>query len=299
MIEIPLLGDFQPGDTFECGQCFRWERDTESRYLGVAGERLGRIEVLENRGERVLLIEDWGLEDTGDRKNDHGNYNKEFWYHYLDLGTDYGAIKKALIKEDPKMEEIISKGSGIHLLNQDPWETLISFIISQNNHIPRIKKCVESLSSLFGKPLGQHFGKDCYTFPSPAKMASLTEEDLIPVKLGYRAPYLLKAAKMVVRDGEARLSSCNLKSREEGLKYLLEFPGVGAKVANCMMLYGLGQRDSFPLDVWMKRMMNQLYGFALDDTKAMAAFAREKFGSYGGIAQQYLFNYAIKMSKEK
>lgn len=295
MIEIPLLGDFNPRDTFECGQCFRWEVDTEGRYLGVAGGRIGCIEVLEKDGERVLLIEDRGLEGTGDRGNDH----KDFWYHYLDLGTDYEAIKKALMKEDPKMEEIISKGSGIHLLNQDPWETLISFIISQNNHIPRIKKCVESLSTLFGEPLGQHFGKDHYTFPSPSKMASLTEEDLAPVKLGYRAPYLLKAAKMVVRDGEGRLSSCNLKGREEGFKYLLEFPGVGAKVANCMMLYGLGQRDSFPLDIWMKRMMNQLYGFAQDDTKAMEAFAREKFGSYGGIAQQYLFNYAIKMSKEK
>ncbi|MDX9888358.1 MAG: DNA glycosylase [Anaerovoracaceae bacterium] len=295
MIEIPLLGDFQPRDTFECGQCFRWESDDEGRYLGVAGGRLGRIEVVENKDERVLLIEDWGLEGNGDRKNGH----EDFWHHYLDLGTDYGAIKRALINEDPKMEEIISRGPGIHLLNQDPWETLISFIISQNNHIPRIKKCVESLSTLFGEPLGQHFGKDRYTFPSPYKLASLTEEDLAPVKLGYRTPYLLKAAKMVVRDGEARLSSCNLKSQEEGLKYLLEFPGVGAKVANCMMLYGLGQRDSFPLDIWMKRMMNQLYGFALDDTKAMEAFAREKFGAYGGIAQQYLFNYAIKMSNAK
>ncbi len=296
MIEIPIKGDFHPKDTFECGQCFRWEEDDQGGYVGVASERVARIEVGANKNnEKIIFIESYGLEEANNNKNDC----KNFWINYLDLGTDYGLIKEALIKEDPKMEEIISAGKGIHLLNQDPWETLISFIISQNNHIPRIKKCVESLCTLFGQPLGNYFDGDRYGFPSPEKMASLTEEDLAPVKLGYRSKYLLKAAKMVATDGEKRLASCNLRSKEEGLKYLLEFPGVGAKVAHCMMLYGLGQRDSFPLDVWMKRIMNQLFGLAEDDTKAMEVFAKEKFGDYGGIAQQYLFNYAIKKNSLK
>ena len=292
-ITIPITGDFDPKDTFECGQCFRWEQDEKNGYVGVVEDRVARIEVIENDDEeKSLHIEEYGLK--GDRVS--GNDKEDFWHNYLDLGTDYCGIKAELIKEDPKMEEIILSGKGIHLLNQDPWETLISFIISQNNHIPRIKKCVESLCALFGEPLGFHFQKEHYGFPSPIKIASLTEADLAPIKLGYRLPYLLKAARMVVEDGESRLSSCNKKGKEEGLKYLLGFPGVGAKVANCMMLYGLGQRDSFPLDVWMKRIMHQLYGLPQDDTKAMEAFAREKFGVYGGIAQQYLFNYAIKKS---
>lgn len=290
MMEIPITGDFDLKDTFECGQCFRWEADSENGYVGVAGKRVARFEVRKTDDAKTLLIESYG----GNNQN-----ALEFWNHYLDMQTDYGLIKALLIEEDPKMAEVIASGEGIHLLNQDPWETLISFIISQNNHIPRIKKCVESLCSMFGKPLGFYFGKERYGFPSPNRIAELGEEDLVPVKLGYRAPYLLKAARMVVEDGEERLCSCSRKSMEEGLKYLLEFPGVGAKVANCMMLYGLGRRDSFPLDVWMKRMMHQLYGLPEDDIKAMEAFAKGKFGIHGGIAQQYLFNYAIKKNKIK
>ena len=213
-ITIPITGDFDPKDTFECGQCFRWEQDEKNGYVGVVEDRVARIEVIENDDEeKSLHIEEYGLK--GDRVS--GNDKEDFWHNYLDLGTDYCGIKAELIKEDPKMEEIILSGKGIHLLNQDPWETLISFIISQNNHIPRIKKCVESLCALFGEPLGFHFQKEHYGFPSPIKIASLTEADLAPIKLGYRLPYLLKAARMVVEDGESRLSSCNKKGKEEGM----------------------------------------------------------------------------------
>lgn len=290
MIEIPVGLDLDLKDTFECGQCFRWEADNDNGYLGILGGGVARLEIVKNNDRRILLVESYGssLLETMD-----------FWHHYLDLKTDYVATKAILIEKDPKMEEVIASGEGIHLLNQDPWETLISFIISQNNHIPRIKKCVESLSTLFGNSIGFYFGKEAYSFPSPEQIGRLTEEDLAPVKLGYRSSYLLKAARMVLQDGEERLSSCSANSREEGLKYLLEFPGVGPKVADCMMLYGLEQRDCFPLDVWMKRIMHQLYELPQDDTKAIEAFAREKFGVYGGIAQQYLFNYAIKTAKTK
>lgn len=292
---IPINDDFHLKDTFECGQCFRWEAMDDGSYVGVAGERVARIEIVENKKERSLYIESYRqlglIEDE--------NINREFWCHYLDLRTDYGAIKSKLIEKDPKMKEVISSGAGIHLLNQDPWETLISFIISQNNHIPRIKKCVESVCALYGENLGFYFGKEHYGFPSPEKIAVLSLEDLDPVKLGYRGAYLLKAAKKIVDDGKEKLASCNLDSKEDGLKYLLEFPGVGAKVANCMMLFGLGQRDSFPLDVWMKRIMNQLYGIPEDDTKAMETLAKENYGHFGGIAQQYLFYYAIQKKNNK
>lgn len=290
MIEIPISGDFDLKDTFECGQCFRWEKDENDGYVGVVDKKAAYLQIINNNDEKILIVESYGS---------RGNESVDFWKHYLDLNRDYGAIKALLIENDPKIEIAIASGEGIHLLNQDPWESLISFIISQNNHIPRIKKCIESLSTFFGDPLGVHFGQERYGFPSPKQLGVLKEEDLAPVKLGYRAPYLLKAARMVIEDGEERLASCSLSSKEEGLKYLLEFPGVGAKVANCMMLYGLGRRDSFPLDVWMKRIMNQLYGLPEDDVAAMVTFAREKFGNHGGIAQQYLFNYAIKKAKTK
>lgn len=298
MIEIPINSDFNLKDTFECGQCFRWDADEENGYQGVVGQRVARIKLVKTKDGSSARIECIDLEE-GYVRNKASSDNLDFWPYYLDFATDYGAIKEFLIEKDPNMKEIISHGEGIHLLKQDPWETLISFIISQNNHIPRIKKCIESLCALFGNSLGFHFGKEHYSFPTPEKMATLLAKDLDPIKLGYRAPYLLQAAKMVAIDGRERLGACSKESREAGLDYLLKFPGVGAKVANCMMLFALNQRDSFPLDVWMKRIMHQLYGLAEDDTKAMEAFAKEKFGPYGGIAQQYLFNYAIQQSKNK
>ena len=181
----------------------------------------------------------------------------------------------------------IEYGSGIRILKQDLWETIVSFIISQNNNIPRIRGCVERLADGFGEPVGlDDSGVLRHSLPSVEKLASLEPCDLAEVRLGYRAPYLVKAAREVM---------------ERGMPYdyesVLALTGVGPKVASCISLFGLGDISAFPIDVWVRRLMDRLYGIPENDTKAMKEVAEEHFGDLGGIAQQYLFYYIRETSR--
>lgn len=282
------ITDFHPDHIFDCGQAFRWEKQDDGSYTGVAGGRIAniRFEPYDGCETTGRLI----INNAEDRDFD------DFWYDYLDLSRDYGKIKETLGR-DEVMAQAITYGEGIRLLRQEPWETLVSFIISQNNHIPRIKKCIESLSENFGEKVGNFEGRDFYGLPSPEKLASLTEEDLQVCRLGYRAKYLIATAEKVVSEGIDVLNETALPhvSSESAYEYITGFTGVGPKVANCIMLFALGKYDSFPLDVWMKRVMTEEYGLA--SPKEMADFAAENFGEYGGFAQQYLFYY-IRERKE-
>jgi N-glycosylase/DNA lyase len=290
-LTIEGIKDFSLAQTLECGQCFRWEAREDGSYIGVVGHRVANLTSEAQGDSGVLTIRQIG---------EGGNPEQEiqFWRHYLDLDLDYGKVKKRLCREDPAMRKVVEGGEGIHVLHQDPWETLISFLISQNNHIPRIKSSIEALCSFFGTPLGEAFGKQHYAFPLPNQLAGLTREDLAPVRLGYRDVYVLKAARKVSGEGLCRLQNCGQGSSAEGMEYLCSFHGVGKKVAHCTMLYGLGQRTSFPLDVWMKRIMNRLYGIPEEDEKAMEQLASTQYGEISGLAQQYLF-YHITQSKKK
>lgn len=274
-IIIENVREFDPEKTFDCGQCFRWD--------GCRGKVGGREVSLEYDARSGRLV----IEDPNP-----GEEGEAFWRRYLDLDRDYGEINRKLIgsgdRYDPVMERAIEAGYGIRILNQDRWETLISFIISQNNNIPRIRKCIEGLCDVFGE------------FPSPLQLAEATEEMLAPVRLGYRAAYLIKTAEFIAGEGyDEKTGGCrfldNLAhddvSRDEAVEELRRLAGVGPKVAGCIALFSLGKFDSFPLDVWMKRVMNRLYGIDEKDTAAMKAYADEHFGEYGGIAQQYLFYY--------
>ena len=281
MIIRENVKDFHLDHIFDCGQAFRWEKQPDGSYTGIAGGRIANIQFEPDEGcavEGRLIISNAEEEDYG------------FWEKYLDMGRDYGSIKMQLGK-DPVMATAITYGEGIRLLQQEPWETLVSFIISQNNHIPRIKKCIESLSENFGEKTGIYKGREFYSLPSPEKLAALTEEDLAVCRLGYRAKYLIATAKRVCELGIDSLNNAALPnvSSKEAYEYITGFTGVGPKVANCIMLFALGKYDSFPLDVWMKRVMEEEYG--LKTPKAMAEFAAEAFGEYGGFAQQYLFYY--------
>lgn len=281
MIVRENVKDFHLDHIFDCGQAFRWEKQDDGSYTGIAGGRIANIQFEPYEGrtaEGRLIISNAHEEDF------------PFWEKYLDMGRDYEKIKTDLGK-DPVMATAITYGEGIRLLQQEPWETLISFIISQNNHIPRIKKCIESLSENFGESAGIYNGREFYSLPSPEKLASLTEEDLAVCRLGYRAKYLIATAKRVCELGIDSLNGVALPnvSSAEAYEYITGFTGVGPKVANCIMLFALGKYDSFPLDVWMKRVMEEEYG--LKTPKAMAEFASENFGEYGGFAQQYLFYY--------
>ncbi|MEG1583528.1 MAG: DNA glycosylase [Anaerovorax sp.] len=275
---------------FECGQCFRWEREEDGSYTGIAYGKV--VNMRQEPGgqdcEQTLCIQNTTKEDVA-----------YIWKGYLDLSRDYEKVKGELKEKDEILSKAISYGEGIRILQQEPWETVVSFLISQNNHIPRIKKCIDNLCKNFGRFVEQYHGKDYYAMPEPAVLAGLTEEDLEPVKLGYRSKYLIETAKRILQDeGRALKNSCHCDS-EEAYAYLMSLCGVGPKVANCILLFSMGKMERFPIDVWVKRVMNMLYGIPTKDGVAMKGYAQEHFGEYGGIAQQYLFYYIRKLEEEK
>lgn len=272
--------DMDLDQIFDCGQCFRWERNDDGSYNGIAFSRPVRMALDKDAGK--LHIYNASEEDL-----------RDIWRGYLDLDRDYGSIKEELASKDEVIGRAIACGEGIRILNQDKWETLISFIISQNNNIPRIKKCIDSLARTLGDTAGTFEGREYHDLPSPERLAAASEEDLAPCRLGYRAKYLIETARLVADEGIAVLEALGESSvsAEEAVGALRRYCGVGPKVASCIALFSMGKADSFPIDVWVKRVMNRLYGMDEKDVKGMAAFAKEHFGRYGGIAQQYLFYY--------
>lgn len=301
--------DFDLRHIFECGQCFRNRKLAENEYLVAATDRIVtmRTEKIRNgkaRTGKTRTDESSGSEDALVNLEISPCTEEEFdgfWKKYLDLDRDYGAIKKRLCRNDEIMRDAVRYGEGIRILGQDLWETIISFIISQNNNIPRIKGCIEKLCRLAGKRIDTKLCRDDfehgddvrtpeggstdatllpYAFPGAEDIAGLTLDDLACVRLGYRAKYILSAARTVTEKGLP-------ESEEE----LLELMGVGPKVANCILLFGMAKYESFPIDVWVKKVMHELYGLKRDDMEAMKRFAAENFGELGGFAQQYLFFY--------
>lgn len=201
------------------------------------------------------------------------------WYDYFDLDRDYEKIREKLNIDD-FMRQATAYGAGIRILKQDKWEALCSFIISQNNHIPRIKKIVETLCTLFGEPI-EFDGGLYYSFPTPERLSTLDESDLTPLRCGYRSDYILCAAKAVA-DGSLNLEALSRSSIPNARRELLKIRGVGNKVADCVLLFGLGMLDSFPVDVWMKRALSEHFSPDFDPNV---------FSPYAGIAQQYIFHY--------
>jgi N-glycosylase/DNA lyase len=200
-------------------------------------------------------------------------------------------MKLLLSTEDSVMRKAIKAGEGLRILNQDKWETLITFIISQNNNITRIKKCVESLCANFGERIGKLHGEPIFAFPSIETLARVKEEELAVCRLGYRARYIAEAARQVAFDGGALLMTGDKLETAKIEKYLTSLSGVGPKVAHCVMLYSMKKSEAFPIDVWVRRVMNRLYGMGEDNLSAMRDYAERNFGELGGVAQQYLFNY--------
>ena len=330
---VDNIKDFNLDHIFDCGQCFRWNKEPNGSYTGIA------------MGRKVNMQFTAGLDSESSREAAGAltitpcteQEFREIWRPYLDLDRDYGKIKETLCADDPIMRKAADFGYGIRLLDQDLWETIVSFIISQNNNIPRIKGCIERLCAAAGEPISGgaedgdagNFGdpgraaagakdgdagnsgdpgraaagaKDgdagnsgnpgraaagairseapAYEIPGPEALARLGEADLAEVRLGYRSRYLMETARSVCEQG--------LPENEE---QLLELCGIGPRVANCILLFGMKKYDSFPIDVWVRRVMHELYGLDENNKKQMAAFAREKFGDLGGFAQQYLFYY--------
>ena len=280
-IVIEDVRDIDLEHVFECGQCFRWvpAGDGTGDFTGAAGKYAARVRLepekaadsIDDTGLYRLTIESSGGDEI-------------FWRDYFDLGTDYGKIKAELVRNEPEIGSAVKYGYGIRILRQDLFETLISFIVSQNNNIPRIRKCIDALCSRYGERIGEAFGKEWYAFPEPEALADASEEDLAALRLGYRAGYIKAAAERFVSDRDRGSLPV---TREDVLSYR----GVGPKVANCIMLFGLRDVGAFPVDTWVKHIMNDMYGFDENDMKGMERFAREKFGELAGYAQQYLFYY--------
>ena len=276
-IHITEQEDFDLRHIFDCGQCFRFDPDGENAYIGTA---FGKTVRIEQRGDEIILY-DTTLSEF-----------ENVWRDYLDLRRDYGAIKRAVTADgDPIMKEAVKFGGGIRILNQELWETMISFIISASNNIPRIKKIIGLLCSNFGEP-HKYMGRTFYSFPSPERLARLSLEELGVIRAGFRDKYILACAKSVA-SGETDLDRIRALPTPEAKKALMGIWGIGNKVSDCILLFGLGRYDSFPVDVWIKRIMEYCYfGNVPQSIKTVSDFAEKKFGALGGMAQQYLFFYA-------
>lgn len=231
----------------------------DGSYTGVVGNSVLNVK---KEGNKIVI--------TG--KSDE-NLNK-ICKEYFDLDTNYNIIKEKLGNIDEHLKRSIEHGSGIRILKQDLWETLISFIISANNNIPRIKAIIECLSEKYGNPI-QWKGKTYYTFPSTEELKNVDMDELRATGMGFRDKYVYKTTQMVL---EKQVNLENLKNETDVIKIrneLTKFPGVGDKVADCIMLFSLKKLEVFPIDVWVRRVMNELYIKAVDEKKVRKEEIRE------------------------
>lgn len=279
-IIIEDIHDFDLCQTLECGQAFHFEKTGEQDYIVVAMNRMLHVAQTTAGGKVNLIFYNTSAEDF-----------ENVWNDYFDFDTDYAFIKSELLKMDERLREAIDSKWGVHILNQDFFEMLMSFIISQNKQIPQIKELVFRISKFYGKKLGEYNGKAYYSFPDVNECEVITEEDFRNMKTGFRAPYLYDAAKKC-KEGMYSVDILRGLNDDEVMECLKQIKGVGEKVASCVMLFGLGRRSAFPVDVWMKRIMERLY-FGEDTKKeVIMEFAKKRFGELGGYAQQYLFYFA-------
>lgn len=271
---ITGLKDFNLKHIFDCGQCFRFNEIDENTYFGVA------------KGKALRISQSYDKLTLYDTCEDDWNNS---WFDYFDLGRDYGEIKR-ILSNDKIMKEAISYGNGIRILNQDLWEAVISFIISASNNIPRIKGIVERFCENFGNRI-EYMGNTYYSFPDVNTTASLSLKDLSVIRAGFRDKYILDAANKF-KSGELSYEYIRSLSTYEAKQKLMSINGVGNKVSDCILLFGMGRLDSFPIDVWIKRIMEYCYFDGEQSIETICRFAKDKFGDIGGFAQQYLFFYA-------
>lgn len=292
---IQGVKNFNIKQILECGQCFRWEKISDNNYIIIAYRRV--IEVLQNNDEVVIL---------NSNEEDFNN----IWKNYFDLERNYDEIKDVLAK-DEILRKSVEFGYGIRILNQDPFEILISFIISARNSIPSIKKTVKKICEKWGEKI-EYKGNEYYTFPTPKAIKEAKLEEIQETGASFRSKYIVDTIKKVNEAIEVKedmkADPSKYEERPEILDFDLEyikslgddechialqkFMGVGAKVADCIMLFSMAKHSSFPVDVWVKRAMIHFYVAPDVSLNKMRIFARDKFGALSGMAQQYLFYYA-------
>lgn len=287
-IVLENVKDFNIKQILECGQCFRWERITNTNYIVVAYRRV--IEIIQE-GSTVTIL------------NTNINDFNEIWKDYFDLSFNYEEVKIELSK-DELLKKSVEFGYGIRILNQDPFEILISFIISARNSIPSIMKTIKKISERWGDKI-EYKGNIYYAFPTPNQLKDVSLEEIKETGASFRSKYIVDTISKVNAVIEAKSNGTldeelkqfdldYIKSLpvDECHKALQNFMGVGAKVADCIMLFSMGKHSAFPVDVWIKRAMIHFYLAPDVSLNKIRVFGREKFGELAGLAQQYLFYYA-------
>ncbi len=276
------IDSFELKDIFECGQCFRWNREDNGSYTGVTSKCV--INVEKTKSKIVFDAKPFSKMSDEDIKN--------HIIHYFDLDRDYSKLRKKIASVDDNLKVATKYGKGIRILNQELWETIVSFIISANNNIPRIKGIIERMSEKYGKKIAFN-GKTYYSFPTPKELSKASVEDLRKLGLGFRDKRIYETTKLIA-SGEVDLKKIFKLNTTDARDELLSLQGVGPKVADCILLFSdLKRFDVFPIDVWVRRVMNELYIHNKDENKVskkeIEKIANEKFGDYKGLAQQYLF----------
>ena len=276
-IDIPI-DSFNLEHIFECGQCFRWEKQIDGSYIGIIEDTVLRVAIKNKK----LAVE--GITKKEDIK--------EFLIEYFDLNNDYSAIKSRLSNVDQNLKTSIEYGYGIRILKQNLFECIISYIISANNNIPRIKKIINNISRQFGEEVVFE-GNKYYLFPSIEQLSKGNIEDFKAAGAGFRDIRIYNTTQAIYSGSFSLDNLYEIEAIDELEKELLKLDGVGPKVANCIMLFALKRFDVFPIDVWVRRVMNDLYIHAKDENKInnkeILKIARDKFGDLSGLAQQYLF----------
>ena len=277
-VVIKQVKNFNIRQIVECGQCFRWEKVEENDYIGIAYGKV--IEVLQD-GDSVTIL------------NTNEEDFKTIWKGYFDLDKDYEKVKQELSK-DEILSKSVEYGYGIRILNQEPFEILISFIISARNSIPSISKTIKRISEKWGEPI-QYKGNTYYTFPSAKKLDGVTVDEIRETGASFRSKYIVDTIEKINQSEENKefdLEYIKSLNADECHIALQKFKGVGAKVADCIMLFSMNKTSAFPVDVWVKRAMIYFYNAEEGSLNKIRIFARDKFGELSGFAQQYLFFYA-------
>ena len=273
-IIIKGVKNFELDHIFECGQCFRWNKEANGNYIGIA---YGKVIEIEKKNDEVTIY----------------NINEEefniLWCDYFDLKRDYTVIKKKFQK-DPLLKKSVDFGHGIRLLQQEPFELTISFIISSNNRIPMIKRAINNLSEKWGKTI-EYKGKTYYAFPTIEDLEGATIEEIATCGLGFRSKYVRDTVHRIYT-GEVSLETIKAEKDDTCHEELQKLNGIGPKVSDCIMLFSMQKYSAFPVDVWVKRAMQFFYLAPDVSLPRIREFARDKFKNLAGFAQQYLFYYA-------
>lgn len=280
-IKVKGLKNFDLTHIFECGQAFRWEKTVDNSYIIVAYGRV--IELIKDASDDLIIY----------------NTNKEdfvnIWHNYFDLNRDYDSLKLELAKTaayklNTSLKEAIEFGYGIRILRQEEFEMIISFIISANNQIPRIKNSIRLLSETYGEFIQEYKGQKYYSFPTPEKLASADPLEIKEIcRVGFRNERIVLTSRFYLENTENFSNKLDDQTLGDNL---LSLPGVGPKVRDCILLFGYARGNTFPVDVWVKRLMETLYIKKTIPNKQILIYGEDLFGEHKGIAQQYLFYYA-------